>query len=365
MIRRFVATGDTCNWGQTPIPAPRALTVLRQLGNWALTPIVAVLPACTSSEPLVTRAPGEPPPGMVWIPGGRFEMGSESPIAAREEGPVHGVEVDGFFIDVHTVTNARFRDFVDATGYVTIAERVPDEKELMRQLPAGSAPPPRELLVPGSLVFTPTGHSVDLRDWSQWWRYVPGADWRHPKGPGSSIDGLDDHPVVHIAWDDAVAFAAWSGTRLPTEAEWEYAARGGADQATGGESHDSSHPQAHIYRGEFPVKDATTAPVGSYPPNAAGLHDMSGNVWQWTLDAWDPNAYRSPARATRNPVNAGAASPPVRVLRGGSHLCNDSYCRGYRVSARSPNTRDSGASHIGFRTVMTTEQWKARNARRR
>ena len=318
------------------------------------------LAACADvdREPLVTVAPGEAPPGMIWIPGGRFDMGSEGQFAGPEERPVHAVEVDGFFIDVHTVTNRRFREFVDATGYVTVAEQVPDEAALKRQLPAGATLPP-EALVPGSLVFTPQAGAVDLRNWSQWWRWVPGASWRHPTGPGSSLDGLDDHPVVHIAWDDAMAFAAWAGKRLPTEAEWEYASRGGtghAEHSWGDTPYDGSHPQAHIYTGEFPTKHATTAPVGSYPPNAFGLYDMSGNVWQWTLDAFDPAAYR---RSTmRNPVNRDTASTPMRTLRGGSHLCNDSYCRGYRVSARSPNARDSGASHIGFRTVMTADQWK-------
>lgn len=326
--------------------------------------------ACAGDErPVITVAPGEAPPGMVWIPGGRFEMGSESPLAGPEEAPVHSVEVDGFFMDIHPVTNARFREFVEATGYVTVAEHAPDEAELMRQLPPGTPPPPAGSLVPGSLVFTPTAGPVDLRDWSQWWRYQPGASWRHPRGPGTSIGGLDDHPVVHVAWDDALAFAEWSGTRLPTEAEWEFAARGGverAEHAWGDTSLDPHQPQAHIYTGTFPTRDATTAHVGAHPPNAYGLHDMSGNVWQWTLDAFDASAYREDARAgvARNPMHIDTAAISLRVLRGGSHLCNDAYCRGYRVSARSPNARDSGASHIGFRTIMTVEQWRAWNSRR-
>ena len=328
--------------------------------------VASVIAACAGVEraSLVTTAPGQAPPGMTWIPGGAFDMGSEGPFAGREERPVHAVKVDGFFIDVHTVTNRRFREFVDATGYVTIAERVPDEAALERQLPAGAALPP-EALVPGSLVFTPTAGPVNLGDWSQWWRWLPGANWRHPGGPGSSLEGLDDHPVVHIAWDDAMAFATWAGTRLPTEAEWEYAARGGtghAEHSWGETPYDASHPQAHIYAGEFPTRNASTAPVGSFPPNAYGLYDMSGNVWQWTLDAFDAAAYGRSGQ--RNPYNADTASTPMRTLRGGSHLCNDSYCRGYRVSARSPNSRDSGASHIGFRTVMTVDQWKVWNRRR-
>jgi len=306
---------------------------------------------------------------MVWIPGGRFDMGSESPLAGPEEGPVHAVEVDGFFIDVHTVTNARFREFVEATGYETVAERVPDVTELMHQLPRGTPPPDAGSLVPGSLVFTPTGKHVDLRDWSQWWRWVPGADWRHPRGPGSSIEGLDDHPVVHVAWDDAVAFATWAGRRLPTEAEWEFAARAGdryADHAWGEAPYDQSHPQAHIYQGAFPTHDATTVPAGTFPPNAAGLFDMAGNVWQWTMDAFIADAFQRDRSSgvVRNPTGADTASNPVRTLRGGSFLCNDAYCRGYRVSARSPNARDSGASHIGFRTVMTVAQWRIWNSRR-
>jgi sulfatase modifying factor 1 len=315
--------------------------------------------ACSSGSELIQHAPGEAPDGMIWVAGGRFEMGSESPLARPEEGPVHVVEVDGFFMDVHTVTNRRFREFVETTGYVTIAERVPDEAALMRQLPPGSPEPPAELLVPGSLVFTPTRAPVDLRDWSQWWRWVPGANWRHPEGPRSSLEARDEHPVVHVAWDDAVAFAAWAGTRLPTEAEWEFAARGrhsGADHSWGSAPLDTVHPQAHVYTGAFPTHEATTTAVGQHAPNALGLYDMSGNVWQWTLDAFAPDAYR--AASARNPWNADTISNAMRTLRGGSHLCNDSYCRGYRVSARSPNSRDSGASHIGFRTVMTVEQWK-------
>jgi formylglycine-generating enzyme required for sulfatase activity len=322
---------------------------------------IAVLMAtgcAVEARPLV-EAPGENPPGMVWVPGGQFEMGSASPLAAPEEGPVHTVEVDGFFIDVHTVTNARFRQFVDATGYVTLAERVPDRAELQSQLPAGT-PLPGQALAPGSLVFTPTKSEVDFADWSQWWRYVPGADWRHPRGPGSSIDGLDDHPVVHIAWDDAVAFAEWAGTRLPTEAEWEFAARGGVGPADHTPLHDAASTAAHIYSGVFPTRDATTAPVGSHPPNALGLFDMSGNVWQWTADAFRTDTYRDHASQgiVRNPVGPDTTSWPMRTLRGGSHLCSDTYCRGYRATARSPNSRDSGASHIGFRTIMTASQWK-------
>lgn len=306
---------------------------------------------------------------MTWVPGGQYSMGNEGQYSMPDERPVHPVRVDGFFMDVHTVTNAEFRAFVDATGYVTVAERAPDAQELLAQLPPGTPPPDPSLLVPGSLVFAPTTREVDLNNWSQWWRWTPGADWRHPKGPGSSIDGRDDYPVVHIAWEDAVAYATWAGRRLPTEAEWEFAARGGrahTEYAWGNEAFDPAHPQANIYEGRFPTHDAEPKPVGSYPSTGFGLYDMAGNVWQWTLDWYRPDTYAREAAlgVVANPTGpAEGLRPsdgfqPMKVLRGGSFLCNDSYCRGYRVSARSPGAPDSGASNIGFRTVMTVEEWQ-------
>jgi formylglycine-generating enzyme required for sulfatase activity len=278
---------------------------------------------------------------------------------------VHRVVVDGFFMDRDVVTNAEFAAFVAATGYVTVAERAPDVAELMAQLPPGSGKPPNELLVPGAPVFTPTAEPVDLRDWSRWWRYVPGANWRHPGGPETSIIGRENHPVVQLAWDDAVAYASWAGKRLPSEAEWEFAARGGQEQqehAWGDASFDKNRPQAHIYDGLFPTHAAGTRPVGSFAPNAYGLRDMAGNVWQWTQDWFDPNVYNSDHAlgTVRNPVgpDTGIGPAPTRVMRGGSFLCSDSYCRGYRVSARNSGSPDTGGPHIGFRTVMSREQWK-------
>jgi formylglycine-generating enzyme required for sulfatase activity len=268
-------------------------------------------------------------------------------------------------MDRDVVTNAQFAAFVQATGYVTVAERTPDIAAIMAQLPPGTPAPPAEVLQAGAPVFTPTGTAVDLRDWSRWWRFVPGANWRHPNGPDSSIDGKESHPVVQIAWDDAVAYATWLGRRLPTEAEWEFAARGGMEQREhvwGNAPVNSAHPQAHIYEGTFPTHAATTRPVGSFPPNAYGVRDMSGNVWQWTLDWYNPDEYQTRAGGVvnnpRGPANA-AQLGPTRTMRGGSFLCSDSYCRGYRVSARNSGAPDTGGPHIGFRTVMTVEQWWA------
>lgn len=323
--------------------------------------------------PLVT-APGAAPAGMVWIPGGSFAMGDDGPFALPHERPVHRVTVDGFYMDVAPVTNARFAVFVQATGYRTVAERAPDRDALMAQLPPGTPPPPAELLVPGSLVFTPAEGEVDLRDVSRWWRWVPGASWRQPQGPGRDIVGRDDHPVVHIAWDDAVAYAAWAGGRLPTEAEWEYAARGGIERAAhawGDAPHDPGHPQAHIYTGAFPSHPAEPVAVGRHAANGFGLRDMSGNVWQWTADWYQPDTYarRAGTATVRNPAGPTTGSDPAnpagatRVIRGGSFLCSDVYCRGYRVSARGTGAPDTGASHIGFRVVMGAEQWRAAAAR--
>lgn len=320
-------------------------------------------------------APGDSPDGMVWIPGGTFAMGDDGPLALPPERPVHRVHVDGFYMDAEAVTNARFAAFVAATGYVTIAERRPDVQEILRQLPPGTPSPSADLLVPGSLVFTPAPSAVDLRNVSQWWRWVPGASWRHPSGPGSSIEERERFPVVQVAWADAVAYTDWAGTRLPTEAEWEFAARGGRERvphAWGEMAHDSAHPQANIYEGTFPSHPAEPTPVGSYAANPYGLFDMSGNVWQWTQDWYAVGTYALDARlgVARNPLGPPSGLDPqrsaaaMRVIRGGSFLCSDSYCRGYRVSARGTGAPDTGASHIGFRSVMTVEQWKKLRAAR-
>ncbi len=308
--------------------------------------------------------------GMVYIPGGEFSMGSTDPLARPDEAPVHRVRVDGFWIDTTEVTNAQFKAFVDATGYQTIAERPVDWEEIKAQLPPGTPKPPEENLQPGSLVFTPPDHPVDLRRFDLWWTWTTGACWKHPEGPGTNIDDRMDHPVVHIAWDDAVAYAQWAGKRLPTEAEWEFAARGGLDgkvNTWGDEPIGPSH--ANTWEGHFPDANTTedghdrTAPVKSYPANGYGLYDMAGNVWEWCSDKFRYDEYArrvaaNPGVAIVNPIGPEGAvdprnprSPISRVHRGGSFLCNDSYCASYRPSARMAAPPDSAMSHLGFRCV--------------
>lgn len=310
-----------------------------------------------------------PPPGMVWIPGGSFAMGSESPEAMADEGPVHTVRLRGFWMDRHEVTNAQFRAFVAATGYVTTAERAPDLEELAAQLPPGAELPGADELIPASIVFVPPSGGGSARE-LDWWQLIAGADWRHPQGPGSDLEGKDEHPVVHVSWDDARAYAAWAGKRLPTEAEWEYAARGGLDRRTyvwGDEKNPDGEHRANIWQGAFPLRDQGqdghrgSAPVGSFPANGFGLFDMSGNVWEWCADWYRPDTYAS--RADRRAVNPQGPDSshdpdeplvPKRVNRGGSFLCNDGYCIGYRPSARMKTSPDTSLVHLGFRCVSET-----------
>ena len=319
-----------------------------------------------------------PPPGMVWIPGGEFTMGSDAEYAMSHEGPAHRVRVDGFFIDETDVTNARFAEFVKATGYVTTAERTPTLEEIMSQSPPGSRPPRKEDLVPGSIVFTAPDHPVALEDYRQWQKWTPGANWRHPEGPNSSIDGLEDHPVVHVSWDDAQAYAKWAGKRLPTEAEWEFAARGGLDgkkYVWGDEPFSEEHPQCNNFQGDFPHHNtagdgyARTSPVKAFPPNGYGLYDMAGNVWQWTSDYYRVDAHdlsvseiaMSGMDHCVNPTGPKGSYDPTRpmqdvterVTKGGSFLCNPSYCESYRPTARRGTPPDTGTEHIGFRCAKT------------
>ena len=301
-----------------------------------------------------------PGPDMVWIPGGTFLMGSDDHYP--EEAPAHPVTVGGFWMDRHTVTNAEFARFVRKTRHLTVAEQAPDPADY-----PGAKP---ELLVPASTVFRQPPRRVDLGNHYNWWTYVPGADWRHPQGPGSSVKKKPDHPVVHVAFQDVEAYAAWAGKQLPTEAEWEFAARGGLDAATyawGEELTPERRWMANTWQGEFPIENTKqdgyegTAPVGSYPPNGYGLHDMIGNVWEWTTDWYQAHGETSHACCTAaNPLGGerhhsidpnDRVGVPRKVMKGGSHLCAPNYCRRYRPAARMPQPIDTATSHLGFRCI--------------
>ena len=301
---------------------------------------------------------------MALVPGGTFWMGSDQHY--QEEAPAHRVTVDAFWMDLTPVTNAQFRAFVDATGYVTFAEIRPKAADYPGALP--------HMLRAGSLVFNPPKMPVDLRAWSNWWAFQFGADWRHPYGPRSSIKGFDDYPVVHIAHRDAEAYAAWAGKELPTEAEWEFAARGGLDRAEfawGEELTPGGRHMANTWQGEFPHENlkhdgyARTSPVRAFPQNRYGLYDMIGNVWEWTTDWFTPKHEADVPKACCIPENPRGGREdasydpcqpdvkiPRKVLKGGSHLCAPNYCRRYRPAARHAQPIDTSASHIGFRCVV-------------
>ncbi len=324
--------------------------------------VPAAAPASGAARINAGAAPEAPPPGMVWVPGGTFWMGREGD-DMPDARPVHLVEVDGFWMDRTPVTNEQFARFVKATGYRTVAERTPD--------PADFPGVPSDALVAGSAVFTPTGRPVPLHQPLRWWTYVPGASWRAPSGKGSSIGGRADHPVVHVAYDDAAAYARWAGGRLPTEAEFEFAARGGLDRhlySWGNEFRPSGAAAANTWQGAFPARDAAedgyagTSPVTAFPPNGFGVYDTGGNVWQWCADWYRPDTYETRATAgapVRNPTGPASSHDPQepgaakRVVRGGSYLCTDEYCARYLVGSRGKAEVSSGASNLGFRLVRS------------
>jgi formylglycine-generating enzyme len=301
---------------------------------------------------------------MVWIPGGTFTMGSDSHYP--EESPAHRVKVAAFLIDRDPVTNREFRHFVEATDHVTVAERTPDASDY-----PGANP---DLLVPASVVFRKPDRPVDLRDPYGWWTYVPGANWRHPQGPASSINGLEDHPVVHVAWEDVEAYARWAQKQLPTEAEWEFAARGGRDGATyawGNAFVPGGRLRANTWQGTFPIENTRqdgyegTSPVGAFPPNGYGLVDMIGNVWEWTEDWYQEHGAIAHTCCTLENPRGGssvhsydprtpAVRIPRRVMKGGSHLCAPNYCRRYRPAARMAQAIDTSTCHLGFRCIVRT-----------
>jgi len=342
-------------------------TATKEVNEEALTPLLVEQPDIL-----------ETPKGMVWVPGGQFQQGAvpQDNMAMAHEKPAVKVSVDGFFMDITEVTNQQFRQFVTETGYVTVAERAIDWEELKKQVPEGTEKPHDSILQPGALTFKKAKSTLpNLYDFSQWWKWTIGANWRHPNGPESSIKGKDNYPVVQVSYEDAMAYCEWAGRRLPTEAEWELAARAGNYGTTylWGDDASELSKKANTWEGEFPVKNTgidgyeLRAPVKSYPPNAYGLYDMAGNVWEWTSDWYNTNYYKEMATATsglRNPL--GAASPFTpnnpyareKIIKGGSFLCSDSYCASYRVSARMGSSMDSSLEHTGFRTVASIDMVK-------
>src|SRR5271170_4265371 len=365
-IQAASAARATSHSSTDPVPSPAGPTV---------SPTAAAMPTTTPlfarTIPNKTVPSGKAPTGMVWIPGGEFSMGAQDPPdmehdkvgmqATHDSRPIHRVYVDGFWMDKTDVTNDEFARFVAATHYITQAERTPKAEDFP------GAPP--ENLVAGSVVFAPPDHPIPLNDYLQWWTYVKGANWRHPKGPGSDIKGKENYPVVHVSYDDAKAYAKWAGKRLPTEAEWEFAARGGltGKPFVWGDTFRSNNKyMANTFQGHFPNSNTnddgygSTSPVTTFPPNGYGLYDMAGNVWQWTSDWYRADYYRQLAASgsiSRNPTGPDSAfdpeepGVPKRVMRGGSFLCTDQYCSRYMVGTRGKGEVSTGTNHLGFRCV--------------
>ena len=325
-------------------------------------------------SPLVEKPNNvETPEGMVWIPGGTFQQGAviQDKMAMQHEKPAHLVSVDGFFMDITEVTNAQFSKFVKETKYSTVAERAIDWEEMKKQLPVGTPKPHDSIFKPGALVFKKSKSSVpNLYDFSQWWEWKIGANWRHPNGPESSIVGKENDPVVQIAYEDAIAYCEWANRRLPTEAEWERAARGNFEKKiyTWGDDVSNLSKKANTWEGEFPVTNTKLdkfefrAKVKSYPPNDFGLYDMAGNIWEWTTDWYSATYYEELAASKTTIINPSGSAKTFnpnnsyaieKIIKGGSFLCNASYCASYRVSSRMGTSLDSALEHLGFRTVAS------------
>ena len=333
------------------------------------------LKSCCSKIPSRYNAFGKPVDkhdGMVWIPAGIFMMGGDNEQARKDEYPKHSVKVNGFYMDATEVTNAQFSEFVKATGYITTAEKDINWEEIKSQVPPNTPKPPDSVLKAASLIFVPTKSEVNLNDYSQWWSWTRGANWKHPHGPGSDLVGKENYPVTHVSWDDAMAYCKWAGKRLPTEAEWEYAARGGLVNNTyswGNFFDELGVSQCNFWQGKFPYlnlnKDGFigAAPVKSFAPNGFGLYDVAGNVWEWCADFYNNDYYSQLGKSKlsinpKGPTKSYDPDEPLitkRVMRGGSFLCNDSYGSGYRVAARMKSSPDSGMEHLGFRCVMDKE----------
>jgi formylglycine-generating enzyme required for sulfatase activity len=324
--------------------------------------------SCKNSDPKKDKLVSKE--GMVFIPGGNFDMGGDNEEARSDEFPKHQVTVSSFWMDIAEVTNSQFKKFVDATGYITTAERKIDWDEISIMLPPDTPKPHDSLLSPASLVFKEVSTS-NLNDYSKWWSLVKGANWKQPFGPGSDIIGKENFPVVHVSWEDANAYCEWSGKRLPTEAEFEFASRAGKINSVytwGNEKVDNGVLKANTWDGEFPKKNTIkdkfyyAAPVKSFKPNNYGLYDLAGNVWEWCSDWYHANYYSMlPKQGSVDPTGPDSSYDPVepfsdkKVIRGGSFLCNDSYCSGYRNAARMKTTPDSSSLHTGFRTVVSAD----------
>lgn len=337
-------------------------------------PFIVLFQSCSPSashSDNTAQHSGETPSGMVWIPGGEFTMGGTEEKPAHNAQPPHAVKVNPFWIDQTEVTNAQFKEFIEATKYVTVAERKIDWEELRKQVPAGTPKPADELLQPGSMVFSPPDAPVTLDDYSQWWKWVVGANWQHPEGPNSSIEGKDRYPVVQVAFEDARAYASWAGKRLPTEAEFEFAARGGVEgkcYAWGDELSPEGKYLANYFQGSFPTKNTGedgfkgAAPVKSFPPNGYKLYDIVGNVWELCSDWYSVETNAIVASVVQsNPSGPSATKDPddpyaiKHVSKGGSFLCSVQYCSNYKPSGRQGTAYDSGMDHVGFRCVKSAE----------